>query len=117
MDPLVIPPNIVVDDIGDITLEPSVGSHMIISTSAPQVADPSPSSPKAVRVENSTEGDLDFDHTPISCYLWHPKPPIPKVLMGSKLIIMTASIIVFCHLLKICPHVELFEGRGLLFKQ
>jgi hypothetical protein len=35
MDPLVTPPNIVVDDIGDITLEPSVGSHTITNTSAP----------------------------------------------------------------------------------
>jgi hypothetical protein len=43
MDPLINPPNIIDDDIGDITLEPSVGSHTNINTSAPQVANPSPS--------------------------------------------------------------------------
>jgi hypothetical protein len=38
MDPLLNHANIVVDDIGDITLEPSVGLHMVINTNAPQVA-------------------------------------------------------------------------------
>jgi hypothetical protein len=51
MDPLINPPNIVVDDIRDITLEPRVGLHMITKTSAPQVADPSPSSPKVAILE------------------------------------------------------------------
>jgi hypothetical protein len=37
MDPFINPLNIVVDDIGDITLEPSVGQCMIINTSASQV--------------------------------------------------------------------------------
>jgi hypothetical protein len=63
MDPLVNPPNIVVDDIGDITLEPCVGPHMIINTNAPQVMDPSPLSPKIARPEKSTKGDLDSNHT------------------------------------------------------
>jgi len=40
MDPLVNLANIVVDDIGDITLEPSVGPHIVINISAPQVANP-----------------------------------------------------------------------------
>ncbi len=69
MDSFVNPPNIVVDDIGDITLEPSVGPHMITNTSAPQVAHPSPSSLKAVRLEKSTKGDSDSDHAPINQYL------------------------------------------------
>jgi hypothetical protein len=51
MDPLVNPPNIVVDDIGDITLEPNVGPHMATSTNAPQVADLNPSNPKVARLE------------------------------------------------------------------
>ncbi len=49
INPLVNPPNIIIDDIRDITLEPSVGMYMIINTSPPQVADPSLSSPKATR--------------------------------------------------------------------
>ncbi len=117
MDPFINPSNIVVDDIGDITLEPSVGLCTIINTSAPQVVDPSPSSFKVIKPKKSLEGDLDSDHAPISQYLWRPKPPIPKVLMGSKLIIMATSMNCFCHLLKICPHVELFEGKGVLFKK
>jgi hypothetical protein len=48
MDPFVNPPTIVANDIGDITLEPRVGPHMITNTSAPQVTNPSPSSPKVI---------------------------------------------------------------------
>jgi hypothetical protein len=48
MDPFINPPNIIVDDIRDITLELYVGSHMFFNTSAPQVGDPSPSSPKVI---------------------------------------------------------------------
>jgi hypothetical protein len=51
MDPFINPSNIVVDDIGDITLEPSVGLCTIINTSAPQVVDPSPSNPKVARLK------------------------------------------------------------------
>jgi hypothetical protein len=46
MDPFVNPPNVVVDDIRDITLELNVGPHMVTNTNAPQVADINPSSPK-----------------------------------------------------------------------
>jgi hypothetical protein len=53
MDPLINPPNIIVDDIGDITLEPPVGLHMVTSTSVPQVTDLNPSSLKATRLEKS----------------------------------------------------------------
>jgi len=66
MDPLINPPNIVVDDIGDITLELGVGLHTSTNTSAPQVADPSPSSPKLARPKKSTEGDSNFDRTLIN---------------------------------------------------
>jgi len=66
MDPFINPLNIVVDDIGDITLEPGVGQCIIINTSAPQVTDPSPSNLKIARPKKSTKGDLDFDHAPIS---------------------------------------------------
>jgi len=45
MDPLINPPNIVVDGIEDITLETNVGLCMIINTSEPQVVDSSLSSP------------------------------------------------------------------------
>jgi hypothetical protein len=69
MDPLINPPNIVVDDIGDITLEPSVGPYMITKTSALLVADPSPSSPKAARPEKLVENDSHSDHAPINQYL------------------------------------------------
>jgi hypothetical protein len=69
MDPLINLPNIVVDDIGDITLEPGVGLHTNINTSAPQVANPSPSSLKAIRLEKSIEGNSNYDHAPISQYL------------------------------------------------
>jgi hypothetical protein len=69
MNPLVNPPNVVIDDIGNITLEPGVGPHMIISANAPQVADPSPSSLKATRLEKLTEGDSNSYHTTISQYL------------------------------------------------
>ncbi len=66
MDPLVNPPNIVVDDIGNITLELGVGPHTIINTSAPQVVDPSLSSFKITRPEKLVEGDSDSNHTLIS---------------------------------------------------
>jgi len=69
MNPLVNPPNIVIDDIGNITLEPGVGPHMISSTNAPQVVDPSPLSLKATRLEELIEGDSNFYHAPISQYL------------------------------------------------
>jgi hypothetical protein len=66
MDPLINPPNIVVDDIGDITLELGVGPHTSTNTSAPQVVDLSPSSPKVARLKKLAEGDSDFDHTLIN---------------------------------------------------
>jgi hypothetical protein len=69
MDPFINPPNIVVDDIWDITLEPRVGPRTITNTNAPQVAYPSPLSPKDTRHEKSTEGDSDFVHAPINQYL------------------------------------------------
>jgi hypothetical protein len=62
MDPLTNPPNIIVDNIKDITLELNLGPHMVTNTSAPQVVDPSPSSLKTTRPKNAIEGDLDFDH-------------------------------------------------------
>jgi hypothetical protein len=92
MDPLVNPPNIVVDDIRDITLEPSVGSHTIINTSAPQVMDLSPSSPKATRPKKSAKGDLDFDHALINQYLQRPRPPILEIPMGSKHVVVATSM-------------------------
>jgi len=66
MDPHVNPPNIVVDDIRDITLEPCVGPRTITNTNAPQVVNPSPLSPKATRPEKSIEGDSNFVHAPIN---------------------------------------------------
>jgi hypothetical protein len=66
MDPFINPPNIVVDDIGDITLELGVGPRTITNTNAPQVVDPNPSSPKVARLEKSIEGDSDFVHAPIN---------------------------------------------------
>ncbi len=92
MDPLINLPNIVVDDIGDITLEPNVGLCIIINTSEPQVVDSSPSSLKVARPKKSTKGDLDFDHAPISQYLQCPRPPIPKVDVGSRLIVVATSM-------------------------
>jgi hypothetical protein len=47
-------------------LEPNVGPHTIINTSAPQVVDPSPLSSKVAKLEKSVEGDSNFDHAPIS---------------------------------------------------
>jgi hypothetical protein len=117
MDPFIDLPNIVVDDIGDITLEPSVGLHTITNTNAPQLVDLSPSSPKAIRPEKLAKGDLDFDYALISQYLQHPRPLIPKVPMGSKLVVVAASMNCLGHLLKTCRHVKLFEGRGPLFNQ
>jgi hypothetical protein len=92
MDPFVNPPNIIVDYIGTITLEPNVGLHTITNTSAPRVVDLSPSSPKTARLEKSTKGDLDFEHTPISQYLRHPRPMIFKVGVGSRLIVVATSM-------------------------
>jgi hypothetical protein len=66
MDPLVHPPNIVVNDVGDITLKLGVGSHMITNTSAPQVVNPSPSSLKIVRPEKSIEDGFNSNYTPIN---------------------------------------------------
>jgi hypothetical protein len=74
MDPLINPPNIIVDDIGDIALEPRVGLHTVTHTSVPQVRYLNPSSPKVTKLEKSIEGELDFDHTPINQYLRHPRP-------------------------------------------
>jgi hypothetical protein len=54
MDPLINLPNIVVDDLGDITMELSVGTCTITNTSAPQVVDPSPLSLKSTKLEKST---------------------------------------------------------------
>jgi hypothetical protein len=82
LDLLINLPNIVVDDIGDITLEPSMGLHTITNTSAPQVVDLNPLSLKTIRPEKSTKGDLNFDHAPINQYLQHPRPLIPEVPMG-----------------------------------
>jgi hypothetical protein len=92
MDPFVNPPNIVVDDIRDITLELNVGPHMVTNTNAPQVANINPSSPKVARLENSTQGDLDYDHAPINQYLQRPKPSMPRVDVGSKLVNVVASM-------------------------
>jgi hypothetical protein len=89
MDPLVNPPNIVVDGIKDITLEPSVGLHMIINTSAPQVANPNP---KVARLEKLVKGDSNSNHAPINQYLRHPRPPILEVLVGSRLVNVTTSM-------------------------
>jgi hypothetical protein len=90
MEPFVNPPNIVVDDIGDIILELGVGPHMNINTNAPQVVDPSPS--KATRLEKLVEGDSNYDHTLISQYLQHSIPVIPQVPMGSKLVVVATSM-------------------------
>jgi hypothetical protein len=81
-----------IDDIGDITLEPNVGLCTIINTSEPQVVDSSPSSFIVTRPKMSTKGDLDFDHAPINQYLQHPRPPIPEVDVGSRLIIVVTSM-------------------------
>jgi hypothetical protein len=65
VDPLINPPIIVVDDIGDITLEPGGGLHTIINKNAPQVVHPSLSSLKITRPSKSTKHYLHFDHAPI----------------------------------------------------
>jgi hypothetical protein len=117
MDPLVNPLNIVVNDTGDTTLELGVGSYMIINTIAPQVVNLSPSSPKAARLEKSIEGDSNSNHTPINQYLWRPRPSIPEILMGSRLVVMVVSMNHLRPILKIRPHVKLLKGRGPLFKQ
>jgi hypothetical protein len=43
-------------------------------------------------LEKSIEGNLDSDHAPIGQYLWHPKPLIPKVQMGSRLVVVATSM-------------------------
>jgi hypothetical protein len=43
-----------------------VWARTITNTSAPQVVGPSPSNPKATRLEKSTEGDSNYDHALIS---------------------------------------------------
>jgi len=48
------------------TLESNVELHSITNTNAPQVADPSLSSPKAVGLKKSTKADSDFDHALIN---------------------------------------------------
>jgi hypothetical protein len=65
VDPFINPPNIVVDDIGDITMEPGMGPHKVINTSAPKVVHLSPSSPRVARHSKSIEIDSNFDHAPI----------------------------------------------------
>jgi hypothetical protein len=65
---------------------------MVINTSAPQVVDSSPSSPKVTRPEKSTKGDSDSNHAPINQYLQHPKPPILKVDAKSRLVNVVASM-------------------------
>jgi len=92
MDPFINPPTVVGNDIGDITLELGVGPHMIINTSAPQVANPSPSSPKVIKPKKSTEGDLNSDHAPINQYLQHPRPLNSKIDVGSILVVVVASM-------------------------
>jgi len=82
MDPLVNPPNNVVDDIRDIALEPNVGPHIINNINAPQAMNPSPSNLKVTRPKKSIEGDSDYDHALINHYLWCPRPLIPKVNVG-----------------------------------
>jgi hypothetical protein len=62
MDPLVNPPNITVDDIGDITLEPSVAPCIITNTSAPQVVNPSPLGPKVARPKKSIKAYSYYNH-------------------------------------------------------
>ncbi len=54
IDPLINSLNNIIDNIGNITLQLGVGPYIIINTSAPQVLDPSPSSPKASRPKKST---------------------------------------------------------------
>jgi hypothetical protein len=66
MDTLVNPPNIVVDDIGDITWELGMGPHTIINTSGPNVANLSPSSPKVTKLENLMKGDSNSNHALIN---------------------------------------------------
>jgi hypothetical protein len=92
MNPLVNLPNIVVDDLGLITMELGVGPCMITNTSAPQVANPSPSSPKVARLEKSTKCDSNFDHAPINQYLQCPRSPIPGIDVGSRLVIMVTPM-------------------------
>jgi hypothetical protein len=53
---------------------------------------PSPSNPKATRLEKSIEGDSNYDHTLISQYLQHLGPSIFEVDVGSKLVVMAASM-------------------------
>jgi hypothetical protein len=91
MDPLINPPNIIVDDIGDMTLEPFVGLHTFTNTSVPQVTDLNPSSHKATRLEKSIEGDSDSNHAPINQYLRYPKPLMPEVNVGSRFVIVATS--------------------------
>jgi hypothetical protein len=35
--------------------------------------------------------DLDFDHAPITQYLWHPTPLMPIVYVGLKLVVVATS--------------------------
>jgi hypothetical protein len=65
---------------------------LITNTNAPQVADINPSSPKVARLENSKQGDLDYDHALISQYLRRPKPLMPRVDVGSKLVDVVVSM-------------------------
>jgi hypothetical protein len=65
---------------------------MVIYTSAPQIVHPNPSSPTPARLEKSIEGDSNFDHVPINKYLWHSRPSMAKIDVGSRLIIMAASM-------------------------
>jgi hypothetical protein len=53
VDPFINPPNILIDDKLGILHWSRVwaGPHIVINTSAPQVAHPNPSNPKATRLE------------------------------------------------------------------
>jgi hypothetical protein len=66
MDPLINLPNIIVDDIGDITLELGVDPHTIINTSAPKLQIQVLLSPKATRLDKLAKGYSNFDHALIS---------------------------------------------------
>ncbi len=54
--------------------------------------DLSPSNPKVTRPEKSAKGNLDFDHALINQYLERPKPPIPEIPMGSRHVVVAASM-------------------------
>ncbi len=69
-----------------------MGPHTITNTNAPQVNNPNPSSPKDIKLEKSIEGDLYFEHALISKYLQHPRPSNLEIDVGSKLVVVAASM-------------------------